>query len=353
MRRRAGAALIRSAARCVRLTTVGPHLPRPCASAAALCLIAATAPLAAASGDWIESPAAKVRLISRWSAVAPGDEPALGVEFALAPGWHVYWKNPGDAGYPPALELRSGALGTAELLYPAPRRFELAGGLEAIGYEREVVYPVALAAGSVGSGGAITATVDYLACAEQCVPFRQDLALVLPAAERSLADPETAPRLDAWRAKVPRALDRAAGERVAARLEHAGETPELELRLALAVPGAEAPAPALFFESSPAWIVERPRFEREAGSLATFRVRIRPRDPSLPAPDALRLGWTAAGFARAGAPLAWSGSLDLATNSGSARGASAWSWLAAAIFAALFVVVLVSRRSRAVAVVPR
>ena len=35
-----------------------------------------------------------------------GDELILGLRFKLTPGWHIYWKNPGDSGLPPELVLR-------------------------------------------------------------------------------------------------------------------------------------------------------------------------------------------------------------------------------------------------------
>ena len=66
-------------------------------------LPALTAEALAATGPWFETPEGKVRLVSARAVAAPDGNPALGLEFALAPGWHVYWRNAGDAGYPPDL----------------------------------------------------------------------------------------------------------------------------------------------------------------------------------------------------------------------------------------------------------
>src|SRR5207237_3864265 len=90
---------------------------------------------AAVSSPWAANPQSSVRLITPWQ-VAPlasgtGDL-RLGLHFKLAPGWHVYWKNSGDAGFPPVVDLgKTPGLQSAELLWPAPRRFELRGGLVA------------------------------------------------------------------------------------------------------------------------------------------------------------------------------------------------------------------------------
>src|ERR1700730_7570588 len=43
----------------------------------------------------------KVRLVSEASAVAPGRTFWIGLDFALDPGWHIYWVNAGDSGQPP------------------------------------------------------------------------------------------------------------------------------------------------------------------------------------------------------------------------------------------------------------
>src|SRR5436305_10158792 len=101
-------------------------------------------PAAGAAGDWVVNGPSRVRLISQYR-VAPGNASGawLGLHFRLEPEWHVYWKNSGDAGYPPTLSLAGSPGGVeGELLWPAPRRFELRGGLVAFGYADEVVYPV-------------------------------------------------------------------------------------------------------------------------------------------------------------------------------------------------------------------
>ena len=93
-------------------------------------------PARGVAGPWVENAEARARLI--------GDARALGLEFELQPGWHVYWKNSGDAGYAPRIDFSAtSAIRDARLLFPAPRRFELAAGMVSFGYERTVLYPIA------------------------------------------------------------------------------------------------------------------------------------------------------------------------------------------------------------------
>src|SRR5262245_31040682 len=103
---------------------------------AAAAILLAPSPAQGAASEWASNPQSRVRLISPWGTAPRGGELLLGLQFRLAPGWHAYWKNSGDAGFPPAVTFQPAAvLGKPELLWPTPRRFDLPGGLVAFGYE--------------------------------------------------------------------------------------------------------------------------------------------------------------------------------------------------------------------------
>jgi DsbC/DsbD-like thiol-disulfide interchange protein len=292
--------------------------------------LGAARPAAAVASPWATNPQSQVRLISGWQVAPRGGELRLGVQFRLAPGWHAYWKNSGDAGFAPIVAFaRQPGLGRPELLWPAPRRFAMAGGLEAFGYQGEVIYPVRapLDAGPSSSGLHLVASVDYVVCEVDCVPHRYDLTLDQPLGNRAEVDPQTAPLLDRWWRQLPLA----AGDRVPGTLGAAGgevspaiaraaivepdeinETPKgaasrapapapapapADLRLELRVSGAAA-APGgadLFFESHPAFELGRPRVAVDAGGLL-FEVPVRRKDASAPLPAATEVAWTATGL---------------------------------------------------------
>lgn len=313
----------------------------------ALCGAALGAPLAAVAGPWAENEQARVRLVSRWAAAAPGGDAGLGLEYRLAPGWHVYWMNPGDAGYPPKLTLAAGPLSAPGLRYPAPHRFDLPGGLVSFGYGDEVIYPLdATLAADAASPAALAAEIDYLVCAEQCIPYRQMVTLELPIAADAVADPETAPAVDRWRDRLPRPLDGVPGARADAALAPA-TGPELDLDLALAAPGLAAQGAAeLFFAPHPLLVVERPAPRAAEGAAAAWRVHLRPLDETKPLPARLELAWTAAGLALDGAPVALEGTLALDRPSSSAA-MGAPLRRAAALTAIALVAYLFYRRLRA------
>jgi DsbC/DsbD-like thiol-disulfide interchange protein len=103
-------------------------------------LLCLAAPLARAETPVARTPEAEVRLTAATADFAPGGTIDLGVVFRLAPGWHIYARNPGDAGLPTEVSWRlppDAAVG--ELVYPPHRAFD-EGGLTTFGYAGEVLF---------------------------------------------------------------------------------------------------------------------------------------------------------------------------------------------------------------------
>jgi suppressor for copper-sensitivity B len=141
--------------------------------------LATTDALAGAS-PWVGDTNAAVRLISATDAVGDGSRLDLGLEFRFAPGWHGYWRSPGEAGLPPTLVWdASRNIEATFLSYPAPERANLLG-IETFAYKKAVVLPVTATILEAGQPVRAAVTVDYLACAEICVPYQAELRLDLP-----------------------------------------------------------------------------------------------------------------------------------------------------------------------------
>lgn len=146
-------------------------------------LLGGSLPLRAEVGasSWAEDQAGSVRLLSAVSATGDLTEIRLGLEFQLKEGWKIYWRTPGDAGYPPELHWDgSKNLSTAEILWPAPTRFIL-GDLQNYGYSGTVVLPVVATLTEAGRPLHLRLRLDYLACEHICVPMTATLSLDIPA----------------------------------------------------------------------------------------------------------------------------------------------------------------------------
>ncbi|OJX73865.1 protein-disulfide reductase DsbD domain-containing protein [Magnetospirillum sp. 64-120] len=134
-----------------------------------------------AASSWVENEAGKVRLVAATTATGKAASIHLGLHFQLLPGWKIYWRTPGDAGYPPKIDWTgSKNFGQATVFWPAPKRFVLAG-LQNHGYAGEVVLPVDAALPQPHKAVTVKAGLDYLACSQICVPMQASLSLTLPA----------------------------------------------------------------------------------------------------------------------------------------------------------------------------
>ncbi len=149
-------------------------------AALALAWLGATGAADAAASPWFQTEQGRVRLVSGTDATGEGRTLPLGVEFRMKPGWKIYWRSPGDAGFPPMLDWKGSAnLKDASIRWPAPRRFTVLG-LETLGYHDRVVLPVTAETEKPGAPVALKAHLRYLTCASLCVPYETTLALALP-----------------------------------------------------------------------------------------------------------------------------------------------------------------------------
>jgi len=159
--------------------------------------------LRAAATEWKVNPNGQVRLMASVDRAPRQGKILLGFHFKTAPGWYVYWKNPGDSGYPPSVHWE-GSAGFADprMLWPAPTKFILPGQITEYGYEGEVVYPVEARLEAKGQAVHVAATISYLTCDTACVPYKYTFVLDLPVGQRK-ADPEAAKLIDRFLALVP------------------------------------------------------------------------------------------------------------------------------------------------------
>lgn len=252
------------------------------AFALALVLVASTlAPDARAGGvsAWYETEGARIRLVTA-SETDDASHLRGALQIELEPGWKTYWMDPGDAGIPPAIDLSEDPFFSgAELLFPAPKRFDDGYSVFA-GYDRSVSLPVRFQP----SGARITrfnprASVFLGVCREICVPVQAEFK-----AERSGSPDNVEAIIDAAFAMLPR--EAAPGEGVTdASLD--GRT----LRVATGLP-AGAGVADLFLAAPAGYAFGTPHPSEEAGRLV-FSVPVL-RAPKA-APGGTEVNYTLAG----------------------------------------------------------
>lgn len=126
----------------------------------------------------------------------------VGLEVKLGPGWHTYWRSPGDAGAAPGFDWsNSRNVQATTIEWPAPKRFSEAG-LDTFGYADHVLFPIKVRIKDPDAPAHLHLDATLYVCAQICTSnllhFDADLT---PGFRNSISQIA----IDEWRARVPRA----------------------------------------------------------------------------------------------------------------------------------------------------
>jgi thiol:disulfide interchange protein/DsbC/DsbD-like thiol-disulfide interchange protein len=122
------------------------------------------------------------RLVAERTEIAPGATVDLALVLEIQPGWHTYWRNPGDSGDAPRVEwtLPDG-VSIGPIRWPRPEVIPV-GPLANYGYSGRAVHLMALSLSEdwpVGEPLRIRADADWLVCEEHCIPESGSFGLTL------------------------------------------------------------------------------------------------------------------------------------------------------------------------------
>jgi DsbC/DsbD-like thiol-disulfide interchange protein len=144
-------------------------------AAAALASLFSLQAQAQDSSAWLKDGHSAVRLLagSRSGAVLLG-----GIAFQLQPGWHTYWRNPGDSGVPPRFDFsKSENIEAVTVLWPAPVKFADGSGGTSLGYQKQVVLPLRIVAKNADRPVTLRAEINYAVCEKLCIPVEANAEL--------------------------------------------------------------------------------------------------------------------------------------------------------------------------------
>ena len=223
-----------------------------------------------AQSAWAEEEQSAVRLIAARDGLGRDGKVLAGLEFRMKPGWKVYWRSPGDAGFPPQPDF-SGSENAriGDLRWPVPARFSVLG-LETLGYESAVVLPFDIDAEDPAVATEIKANIRYLTCKEICIPYDAALTMTLPVGDG--APTALAHVIGKYESRVPGSAD-------AARLRIVSAWPEASEKglyiAARATSQIPFKAPDLYVEGPVGFGYSAPgvRIDNNAGE-ATLRIAV-------------------------------------------------------------------------------
>ena len=185
-----------------------------------------------------------------------------GVEIRLDPGWHTYWRVPGDSGVPPIFDFSgSENVKAVKVLWPAPERFPDGAGGHSIGYTRSVIFPLLVVPNDAARSSLLHLKLGYAACEKLCVPENANLHITLPAKIGT-----NDPRLADAESLVPRRVPLGIGSGLAIRSVHSEPSSG---SVAVEVTAQEGAPVDLFVEGpTPEWSLLLPRLiGSDAGTL--------------------------------------------------------------------------------------
>jgi thiol:disulfide interchange protein DsbD len=226
--------------------------------------LALTALLSPAGAQADGPPAAgglvKAELVAETATVAAATTLWADLHLDIKPGWHIYWRNPGDSGLPTAIDWQlPPGFSAGQIVWPVPEHF-VQNGIGNYGYagSTDLLVPVTppkeLATGQTVR---LAAEASWLVCADICTPGSAKLSLSLPAAAPPVAaDAAVTPLFAAARQHLP----------VLAPFETRFDDSGRDIRLlvpASATAGLQNPTAAFFpFSESLIDAAAEPRLER-------------------------------------------------------------------------------------------
>lgn len=130
----------------------------------------------------------RAKLLADVQRIEPGRPFRLSVSFELEPGWHIYYKDAGDAGMPTQLQWRLPKGFTASTLeWQSPETFN-DSGIVTRGYRDRTTISAKITPPkdlNPGSSVDLSATVKWLSCKNECLPGSTTVSISLPVSSSS------------------------------------------------------------------------------------------------------------------------------------------------------------------------
>ena len=153
-----------------------------------------------------EEPQVLPELVSEVTAIVPGEPFRVALVQHINPGWHTYWRTPGDSGAATTLDwtLPPG-FSAGEIAWPLPERI-FYDSLVNYGYHDRVLLPVEITPpADLKPGDQVTLNLaaDWLVCADLCIPEDAELALTMDVATSNESDTQYAAWFASTDTQVP------------------------------------------------------------------------------------------------------------------------------------------------------
>jgi thiol:disulfide interchange protein/DsbC/DsbD-like thiol-disulfide interchange protein len=154
----------------------------------------------------VPAPKTAVSLLLSHSSAKPGESVTAAIRLVSQPGWHTYWRNPGEVGTATTIEWQLPAAVTAgSIQWPLPEKTTIAG-LQDYVYEKETLLLIPVKIGPSAKAGTVKlkAVIEWLECSDKnCVPASatNEISLIIGNESKPSA---SAAQIDSWRERLPK-----------------------------------------------------------------------------------------------------------------------------------------------------
>jgi DsbC/DsbD-like thiol-disulfide interchange protein len=154
------------------------------------------------------SPHSEVQLVSEVGWIRAAEPFTVALRITLDPAWHTYWINAGDSGLPLHVQWQlPEGFDAGPLQWPVPERIPVPP-LMSFGYENELIVLVEITPPAEIEGSEtvrLRGTVDWLVCADVCIPASGEVELEIPVRRNAARPTERSTQFfEHARAKLPK-----------------------------------------------------------------------------------------------------------------------------------------------------
>ncbi len=154
-----------------------------------------------------DDPSVEARLLVDSSVIEGRERVRVGVLFEMDRGWHIYWRNSGETGFPTKLTWTAEGAEVGDTRWPAPHVFRESGDtLTTFGYADSVLLQSDLTV-HAGIDDTLELSVDiqFLACKVECIPGQISLYRSMPTdVSTRLLDNASHALFEKWSSRVPK-----------------------------------------------------------------------------------------------------------------------------------------------------
>ncbi len=147
----------------------------------------------------------EVNIVMDTKTIQSGIPFTAGIHFKIPEDSHIYWQNPGNSGLPTTIEwILPNGFTAGHIQWPYPEKFESPGDVT-YGYEKEVVLMTEITPPSnlnPGDSVDISAKVDWLLCANGCIPGDINLTVKIPVDHSAIKSAEST-MINDWESRLP------------------------------------------------------------------------------------------------------------------------------------------------------